>query len=137
MKPFMIVVAVVSLTSAAAAQAATLEIRVKGVASSKGEILAAVCDRAAFLKKGCIRVTAPAKRGETVLKAQVPGGEWAVSVFHDEDGDRKMARGAMGIPAEGWGFSRDAKGRFGPPTFDEAAVRIGGASAVQTINLTY
>ena len=51
----------------------------------------------------------------------VPAGRYAVSMFHDEDGDGAMQRDFVGRPREGWGVSRDAKARFGPPNFDAAA----------------
>jgi uncharacterized protein (DUF2141 family) len=51
----------------------------------------------------------------------VPCGRYAVSVFHDEDGDGEMQRDWLGRPSEGWGVSRDARGRFGPPSFDDSA----------------
>ncbi len=51
----------------------------------------------------------------------VPAGRYAASTFHDEDGDGAMRRDFVGRPREGWGVSRDAKARFGPPSFDAAA----------------
>ncbi len=51
----------------------------------------------------------------------VPAGHYAVSMFHDEDGNGAMRRDFVGRPREGWGVSRDAKARFGPPSFDDAA----------------
>jgi uncharacterized protein (DUF2141 family) len=44
-------------------------------------------------------------------------GSYAVAVIHDENNNRKLDQGEMGIPTEGYGFSNDAKGMFGPPDF--------------------
>ncbi|MEE4270360.1 MAG: DUF2141 domain-containing protein [Thermoanaerobaculales bacterium] len=54
----------------------------------------------------------------------VPAGAFAVSVFHDTDGDRELDTGALGIPSEAYGFSADARSTFGPPKFDEARLEL-------------
>jgi len=51
----------------------------------------------------------------------VPAGRYAISMFHDEDGNGAMRRDFVGRPREGWCVSRDASARFGPPSFDSAA----------------
>ena len=57
----------------------------------------------------------------TFTFTEVPRGTYAVSVLHDEDGNGAMKTQSFGRPAEGWGVSNDAKGRFGPPKFKNAA----------------
>jgi uncharacterized protein (DUF2141 family) len=54
----------------------------------------------------------------------VPPGVFAVSVFHDEDGDGELKTNFIGIPKEGIGFSRDARARFGPPGWDDAKLLL-------------
>lgn len=46
-------------------------------------------------------------------------GEYVVSYFHDEDADGKLATNMFGIPTEGYGFSNNAQGSFGPPNYQE------------------
>jgi uncharacterized protein (DUF2141 family) len=55
---------------------------------------------------------------------KVPAGSFAVSVFHDEDGDGKLDSVALGIPSEAYGFSGDARDLFGPPSFEEARIEL-------------
>ena len=43
--------------------------------------------------------------------------------LHDEDGNGGMGTDWMGRPREGWGASNDARGRFGPPSFEDACSR--------------
>ena len=52
----------------------------------------------------------------------LPDRPFAVSVLHDQDGDRRMRTGAFGIPREGFGVSRNPRIRFGPPRFGECAI---------------
>jgi uncharacterized protein (DUF2141 family) len=68
---------------------------------------------------------------------EVPTGMWAVSVLHDEDGNGEMATGWMGQPSEGWGTSNDARGRFGPPSFEDAAFEMVAPGTRIVIHLTY
>lgn len=66
-----------------------------------------------------------------------PYGEYAIALFHDEDNDGKLAYGALGIPKEGYGFSNDARGRFGPPSFDKARFKLDSAEKAVSIKVKY
>jgi uncharacterized protein (DUF2141 family) len=55
---------------------------------------------------------------------RIPAGEFAVAVHHDENANGKMDTGAFGRPSEGYGFSRDAKASFGPPSFEAARITL-------------
>lgn len=50
----------------------------------------------------------------------VPHGTYAIAVLHDENGNGKMDTSFIGIPKEGGGTSRDARARFGPPSYEDA-----------------
>jgi len=65
----------------------------------------------------------------------VPPGTFAVTVFHDEDGDGELKTNFIGIPKEGIGFSRDARGRFGPPGWDAAKLTL-EPGEVEPVNIT-
>ena len=67
----------------------------------------------------------------------IAAGDYAVSVFHDENSNGKIDRNFMGIPKEGVGASNDAKGRFGPPKFDDARFTYRGGLNVLTIHVRY
>jgi len=62
----------------------------------------------------------------------IPPGQAAVAVLHDQDGDKKMKTGLLGRPLEGYGISRDARARFGPPSFADAAITL---EANTTVNI--
>lgn len=46
----------------------------------------------------------------------------AIAAFHDENDDGALNRNRFGIPAERYGFSRNARGLTGPPTFNETVI---------------
>jgi uncharacterized protein (DUF2141 family) len=50
----------------------------------------------------------------------VPKGSYALSAFHDQNENGKLDTNFMGLPIEDYGTSRNARGTFGPPSFDDA-----------------
>lgn len=58
----------------------------------------------------------------------LPPGDYAIAVIHDENGNRKLDT-FIGVPREGFGFSRNPPVGFGPPRFAAARFTLGGAGA--------
>jgi uncharacterized protein (DUF2141 family) len=94
---------------------------------------------AAFSKRGDgpgLRL--PAHKGAvTGVFADLPAGNYAVAVFHDENGNGKLDANLLGMPTEGYGFSNDAHGNFGPPGFADAKIALDGSNRTITIHLDY
>jgi uncharacterized protein (DUF2141 family) len=57
-----------------------------------------------------------------------------VAVFHDENGNGTVDRNFIGLPAEGFGFSRRSPLRV--PSFSETSFDVHGPS-VQPVHLRY
>jgi uncharacterized protein (DUF2141 family) len=53
-----------------------------------------------------------------VIKNLEPG-KYAFKYFHDENKNENLDLNWIGIPKEGYGFSNNASGIFGPPSFKE------------------
>lgn len=118
------------------ATAATIDVHVTGTAGGKGNVNVAVCDRERFLKQCAYTGTVPAREGETVVTIKnVPAGTWAVLAYQDENGNGELDRNLIGIPSENYGFSRDARGRFGPPSFEDAAIPVRDETTTATVRL--
>ncbi|WP_343345802.1 DUF2141 domain-containing protein [Sphingomicrobium sp. XHP0239] len=81
------------------------------------------------------RVKATRDEGIVDLKGLRPG-QWTVLVLHDENGDGKM-RTSMGIPREGFGFSRNPAIRMGPPRADEVRFTLPPGPSVQQVKMKY
>nr|WP_245817423.1 DUF2141 domain-containing protein [Hydrococcus rivularis] len=64
-------------------------------------------------------------------------GSYAVAVLHDANNDGEANRNALGIPVEGFGFSRNPVIRTGPPKFNDAVVLVLGSSTKIQIQLNY
>ena len=123
------------LLCAASASAGTVEVHVTGV-SAKGAVKVAVCDKERFLKQCAYSGSAPAQAGETTVTVTgVPPGKWAVLAYQDENGNGELDRNFRGMPKEPYGFRRDARGKFGPPTFEDAAIEVGEAQATANVRV--
>ena len=59
----------------------------------------------------------------TFLFSGLPTGTYAISILHDENNDQKMNKSFLGLPKEGYGFSNNAIGAFGPPSLGRASFR--------------
>ena len=66
----------------------------------------------------------------------LPPGQYAIAIFHDENDNQELDTGLFGIPKEGYGFSNDARGKFGPPSFSDARFEVvAGKNNVAKITL--
>jgi uncharacterized protein (DUF2141 family) len=68
---------------------------------------------------------------------KVAPGRYAISLLHDENGNGKADRALALIPKEGFGFSRDAPVKMGPPKFAAAAFDVGSEPVTQSISMRY
>jgi uncharacterized protein (DUF2141 family) len=119
--------------------AASLDVEVTGVRSGLGNIRVAICDQPNFPSGLCpFRAEAPAHVDKVTVRLQeVRPGTYAASVFHDEAGTGKLEFTLLGTPKQGFGFSNDAKLRFGPPVFADAAFSLTEAGGKITLALRY
>jgi len=54
----------------------------------------------------------------------IPDGEYAIAVHHDENGNDEVDTNFLGIPNEDFGASNNAKGFMGPPSFKDASFKV-------------
>ncbi|MBK9254276.1 MAG: DUF2141 domain-containing protein [Saprospiraceae bacterium] len=108
------------------AQTNTLTVTVTNFKNNQGKVLVGVYSGANnFMKK-----TIYSKVGEIntntskVIFENIPDGEYTISVYHDENNNDKLDTGWFGIPKEGYGCSNDAKGKMGPPKYEDAKFQL-------------
>lgn len=71
----------------------------------------------------------------TVSVSGLPRGKYAVAAYVDSNRNGRQDRNFLGVPTEIYGFSNDARGKFGPPDFIAAAFELGDGSVTQSIHL--
>jgi uncharacterized protein (DUF2141 family) len=104
----------------------TLTVVIRNIRNDKGTVAAALYQSdEEFMKKTWQTRSAPSRKGEVQLVFEnIPAGEYAISVMHDVNKNGELDKNALGIPKEGFGFSNDAAGTFGPPGFDKGKFTI-------------
>jgi uncharacterized protein (DUF2141 family) len=69
----------------------------------------------------------PAQAPETVLEVHnLPAGEYAVVVLHDENSNKKLDRNWLGKPKEQWGMSNNPHFSHSAPAFGSASFPFAG-----------
>jgi uncharacterized protein (DUF2141 family) len=68
------------------------------------------------------------------INGMLPHGEYAISLFVDSNGNKKIDKNFFGIPKEQYGFSNNVMGRMSPPSFDQAKFMVTGPTT-QNIKL--
>lgn len=121
-----------------AAQAADLAIDLREVRAQTGQFHVALIDSAAAWddRAAPVRVAgvAPSGAGAHLVFRDLPAGDYAVKVMHDENGNGKLDTNMLGMPLEGYGFSNDPK-VMRKPTFDEARFALPAEGAAIAITL--
>lgn len=122
--------------------ASTIRVTVQGVRNREGHVLLALfaspdgfprdVDKAVQQMESHID-----SNSVTFTIPDVPPGRYACSALHDKNDNRKMDTKFFGIPKEGYGFSQNARGRFGPPGFDKAAFDVTDETVTIAIDLVY
>lgn len=86
------------------------------------------------IKSGCVSITeVPVVMSFDNLQP----GSYAIAVLHDANNDKMANRNALGIPTEGFGFSKNPTILTGPPKFNDAAVVLAGENTNINIKLMY
>jgi uncharacterized protein (DUF2141 family) len=119
-----------------------LRLAVHGVRSADGNVTVALYgdNPEDFLARGkrLQRERVPAREGTVSLCFALPHpGTYAVALYHDEDGDKRLTRSFIGLPTEGYGFSRDAPTAFGLPNFEDVAFSAAPGETRLEIKMRY
>lgn len=94
----------------------TLEIEITGLRNDTGLIMLQLFDENHNLitrEKGLIK-----EKKSIIILRDLATARYAVRYFHDENLDGIFETNKIGKPIEGYGFSNDAYGTFGPRPFE-------------------
>ena len=133
-----------SLLLMSPAFAGTVTVEVRNI-ETKGEMHLAIYDDADVFEndngekgvatKGIVEgVIEEVGTGTATYSFELPNGTYAIGIFIDTNYNNEMDRNFFGVPKEQYGFSNDAKGSFGPPSFKDASFTVSGDMQLE-INL--
>lgn len=101
-----------------------LIVKFEGIKESKGKIKIALCNSADNYRdheNPFIGKDISAKENYVITEFNdLPFGTYAIKAFHDADSNDDLNTNFLGIPVEDYGFSNDARGTFGPPSWERA-----------------
>ena len=103
-----------------------LQVEFSNILEAKGDLYVAVYNSSnAFLKEDQVfrKIIVPITQ-TGALKVSIddlPPGQYALSCFHDVNGNGKLNTNWMGIPNEPYGFSNNARPKFRAPNWGEAS----------------
>ena len=134
-----IIAASLALAAPAAASAAPVRIDLSGLRAG-GALYVQLQTRAQFMgaaRAAGHRVEASPAGTLSVDLGDVPAGDYAVTVWHDDNGnDRFDVDSATGRPLDGIA-SANVENLHGPPTFDQVKVAVPAAGLALPLALHY
>ncbi|WP_286232603.1 DUF2141 domain-containing protein [Thalassotalea sediminis] len=118
----------------------SLQLEIQDVKSDQGKILAQLFKGETSYKTNdpIMALQSVAKKGTLVLTFNnLENGEYAIRYFHDENNDNQLATNLFGIPTEGYGYSNNATGNFGPAKYQDMKVNIIDGDVVTQSTIMY
>ncbi|MGB2457981.1 MAG: DUF2141 domain-containing protein [Flavobacteriales bacterium] len=100
-----------------------IEVVVSNINTQQGNIELAVFDKSeVFLQKNksIKKYSKPVKGNSIKIKVKnLPEGHYAISLYHDVNGDKECNLNLIGIPKEPYGFSNNFKPLYRQPNFED------------------
>lgn len=123
---FLLFVCLVVLGQHAYSQSPVLTITVPNVNLVQGKLQVSIFNsKKSFLKENeeykVYRFDIEKTEGKFVIK-NLPKGEYSMVIYHDKNNNKEMDRSFLGIPKEGYGFSRNFKPGLSSPVFEDCSI---------------
>ena len=100
----------------------TLTIEINGLQNNNGQIIVQFCNEKEIEIKGITQILT-GKKCIIVIENLKPG-KYGFKYFHDENKNKKLDANWIGIPTEGYGYSNNADGTFGPPSYEKTIFEL-------------
>lgn len=121
-----------------AASAAPLTVHLNGIEARGGKLYVSIQTEDQFMQQDGVAgeiLIAPAA-GSKALGFELPEGRYAVSVWHDFNGNGAFDFDETGMPADGW-TSPNAAALRAAPTFDQSAVDVAADGGAVVMDMIY
>lgn len=112
----------------------TITVTVNNIEKTKGNLEISLYNQAeAFphtkgrYKTGNVSVTG---NSVTYKFSNIPDGEYAVALYHDENANGEMDKNVFGIPKEPYGFSNNIVPKMSAPSFKDCMFNVKGSTSI-------
>ena len=126
-----------------AATAAELTIDITGIRNANGIVRMAIFDQEDQFPNGDkvtsrnVKATTAIGGAMSVTFNDLAPGRYAIAFHHDENENREMDFDFFILPAEGYGFSNDARVIFSAPSFEAASFALPKDKLKISVKLNY
>jgi uncharacterized protein (DUF2141 family) len=135
------VLAAATSTAALAQPENTISAPIQGLRSSKGVVRCGLFNSEAGFPKAGRQVMAVngtiANQRATCVFTTIPPGTYAIAAFHAENNEMQVQTNMLGMPRQGFGFTRNPSAGLGAPAFKDAATAYSGGPVSWPIALKY
>lgn len=106
----------------------SITVQAKNFANDEGKVYFGLYTENNFIKSAPLKgeVSEIEDGMAKVTFNNVPAGIYAISSYHDRNGNERMDFDKNGIPTEDYGVSNNAMNLYGPPIWDEAKFKFDG-----------
>ncbi len=106
-----------------------ITVSVENLSSEEGKVYFALFNEDNFLKKAPIQgEVSEIKEGVAQITfSEVPTGTYAITAYHDKNGNQQMDFESNGIPKENYGVSNNQMNLYGPPLWEDAKFEFDGS----------
>ncbi len=126
--------------SSLSGQEYALTVHVSNIKEKKGKMIVSIFNNLNdYLKEGkeyCKKIIVVKDSIVKFTFKKLPKGAYAVALFHDVNEDGKCNKTLIGIPKEGFGFSKNKKPFIGAPSFDDVKIDLNQDKSI-IINLIH
>jgi uncharacterized protein (DUF2141 family) len=68
--------------------------------------------------------------GSATYRCKLPPGTYAIGIFEDAILNNRLDNYLFGVPRGQYGFSNNARGFMGPPSFEDASFSVEGKTEI-------
>ena len=117
-----------------------LQIQISGIQTANGRVLLSLYDNAGNymqIEKARVLRTLDVRSTQTIsvnINDLAPG-TYAVSCYHDLNGNAKLDKNLVGIPSEPYGFSNNARPKFRAATWEETRFQLSAQGTTIALKL--
>ncbi|MCU0431774.1 MAG: DUF2141 domain-containing protein [Cytophagaceae bacterium] len=118
----------------------TLRIEISGLKNNKGQVIVDVfSSRRGYpleTEYAIGRKKISIVNDNAVISFELPPGEYAFAIIHDENMNHILDQNILGMPKEGVAASNNAEGFMGPPSYEKAKFKLDKTMSTQ-ISMLY
>lgn len=117
-----ILITAILISAFASGQTVSLKVNMEGFKSNKGKVRVGLYNSEGTFLKSTFKSVASDIKGQkaAIIFQGLQKGEYAVSIYQDENENGVLDTNLFGIPKEDTAASNNAKGSMGPPKYRDA-----------------